>query len=229
MSPADEPTAAKLNWLRAGVLGANDGIVSVGGLVMGIAGATTDSGQILTAGIAGLVSGALSMAAGEYVSVSTQRDAEVSLIRKEEGDLQDTPEEELQELVGILRNVGMTPEIADQAAEQLTEWNALRVHARLHYGIDIDEVTNPWAAAGASFLSFTVGALLPILTMLLPSGIRVAATLVAVVVALVVTGFVSARLGHANPRRAVVRNVAGGVFALVVTFGIGALLGTAVS
>lgn len=228
MPKADEQVSSKLNWLRAGVLGANDGIVSVAGLVMGVAGATSDRGAILTAGMAGLVSGALSMGAGEYVSVSTQRDAEMSLIEVERRQLAEMPEEELEQLEGFLANAGMSPEVAAMAARELTERDALRAHTQLEYGINIHEVTNPWVAAGASILSFTLGALLPVLTILLPEAIRIWVTVGAVVVALLVTGVVSARLGYANPRRAAIRNVCGGVFAMVVTYGVGLLLGTTV-
>lgn len=218
----------RLNWLRAGVLGANDGIVSVAGIVMGVAGATTDSSSILIAGIAALVAGALSMGAGEYVSVSTQRDAELSLVRAERHDLERMPEEELAHLTQMLRERGMSPETAETAAKELTEWNALRVHSYLEFGIDLDDVTNPWRAAFASMLSFTVGALLPLLTILLPAPARYVVTVVAVLVALAITGWTSAKLGFANPRRAVVRNVLGGAFAMAVTYGIGNALGTTV-
>ena len=191
-------------------------------------GVASDRGDILTAGMAGLVAGALSMGAGEYVSVSTQRDAEVALIAEERRQLAEMPEEELEQLEGFLESAGMSPAVAAMAAQELTERDPLRAHAQLEYGINVDEVTNPWAAAGASILAFTLGALLPVLTILLPEATRIGVTLGAVVVALSVTGFVSARLGYANPRRAAIRNVAGGTFAMVVTYGVGLLLGTRV-
>lgn len=224
---AGEGLTNKLNWLRAGVLGANDGIVSTAGVVMGVAGATTARGSILTAGVAALVAGALSMAAGEYVSVSTQRDAELALVDAERHDLQAMPEEEFRQLRELLEEKGLTPDVAQQAAEQLTEWNALRVHAKLEFGIDIDDVTNPWSAAAASAVSFTIGALLPVATILLPAAERIWATLAAVAVALALTGWTSARIGYAHPWPAVVRNVAGGVLAMLVTWGVGHLLGVA--
>ncbi|MFT4264184.1 MAG: VIT family protein [Nocardioides sp.] len=218
----------RLTWLRAGVLGANDGIVSVAGIVMGVAGATADRGDILIAGVAALVAGALSMAAGEYVSVSTQRDAERALITAERHDLERMPAEELDQLREMLESRGLSTEVAREAAEQLTEWDALRVHANLEFGIDVDDVANPWSAAAASALSFTLGALLPLLTIMLPAGGRVWATVLAVAAALALTGWTSARLGYASPGRAMLRNVAGGVLAMLVTWGIGNLLGTTV-
>ena len=223
-----EGLSNRLNWLRAGVLGANDGIVSTAGLVMGVAGATSDRSAILIAGIAALVAGALSMAAGEYVSVSTQRDAELSLIEKESHDLQRMPEEELRHLTAMLEEKGLSPETAREAAEQMTADNALRTHAELEFGIDIDDVSNPWGAAAASMVSFSVGALLPLLTILLPAPQRFYVTGIAVAVALALTGYTSARLGYARPMPAIVRNVLGGVFAMVVTLLIGSLLGTRV-
>ncbi|HJQ04008.1 MAG TPA: VIT family protein [Nocardioides sp.] len=218
----------RLNWLRAGVLGANDGIVSTAGIVMGVAGATDSRSAILIAGVAALVAGALSMAAGEYVSVSTQRDAELSLIEKERHDLERMPEEELEHLTGILVDKGLSHDVAREAAEQLTEKDVLRAHAEFEFGIDLDDVTKPWNAALASMVSFSIGALLPLLTILLPSPERFYVTGVAVAAALAATGYVSAKLGYARPLPAVVRNVLGGVFAMVVTLAIGSLLGTRV-
>lgn len=218
----------RLNWLRAGVLGANDGIVSVAGIVMGVAAASDERTPILIAGIAALVAGALSMAAGEYVSVSTQRDAELALVEAERRDLKRMPEEELQDLTQMLQDRGMTPETAQTAAQELTAWNALRVHSYLEFGIDVDDVTNPWSAAFASMVAFTTGALLPMLTILLPSPERFYVTVGAVLIALALTGFTSAKLGFANTRRAMIRNVLGGVFAMGVTYLIGSLLGTQV-
>lgn len=216
----------RLNWLRAGVLGANDGIVSVAGVVMGVAGATTDRGAIMIAGIAALVAGALSMAAGEYVSVSTQRDAEDALLEKERRELREMPEAELAELEEILESRGLTPDVALEVAEQLTERNALRAHAVLELGIDPDDLTNPWSAAFASMLAFTVGAALPALTILLPDPERFLVTVLAVLAALAFTGFTSARLGYAHPGRAILRNMLGGGFAMGFTYLVGSLLGT---
>ena len=222
----DDSLGARLNWLRAAVLGANDGIVSTAGLVVGVAGATTDSKAILVAGVAGLVAGAISMAAGEYVSVSTQRDSEQALLAKERRELEEEPEEELAELADIYVQKGLTEDLARAVAVQLTAHDALGAHAEAELGIDPDALTNPWHAAWASMLAFTAGALLPLLTIgLSPAGARVWITGVSVVIALALTGWSSARLGQSPAGRAVVRNVGGGVIAMVVTYGIGALVG----
>jgi vacuolar iron transporter family protein len=228
----DEPHAGSpsglLNWLRAAVLGANDGIVSVAGLVMGVAGATTQRQTIFVAGTAGLVAGALSMAAGEYVSVSTQRDTEMALLEKERQELEDEPDEELAELAGIYRDKGLSEETARQVAIELTAHDALAAHAEAELQIDPDALTNPWQAALASMLAFTVGALLPMLTILLPDGWRIGATAASVAVALALTGFLSARFAEAPIRRAILRNVSGGVLAMAVTYAIGGLVGSRV-
>ncbi|WP_457206602.1 VIT1/CCC1 transporter family protein [Nocardioides sp. P5_C9_2] len=224
--PHNEGLAARLNWLRAAVLGANDGIVSTAGLVVGVAGATTDHRAILVAGVAGLVAGAISMAAGEYVSVSTQRDSEQALLAKERRELVEEPEEELAELADIYVRKGLSEDLALQVAVQLTEHDALGAHAEAELGIDPDELTNPWHAAWASMLAFTVGALLPLLTIALsPPAARLWVTGVSVVIALALTGWASAKLGQSPAGRAVLRNVGGGVVAMVVTYAIGALVG----
>ena len=217
----------RLNWLRAAVLGANDGIVSTAGIVIGAAGATNDRSAIVIAGVAGLAAGAMSMGAGEYVSVSTQRDSELALLAKERQELRDMPEEELAELAAIYVGKGLDPVLAHEVAVELTRNDALGAHAEAELGIDPDDISSPWHAAWASMLSFTVGALLPLLTMTLGAdSIRLWLTVVAVVAALAATGFASARLGYAAPSRAVLRNIAGGLFAMAVTYLIGTLLGT---
>jgi len=227
--PHDTGFRGRLNWLRAGVLGANDGVVSTAGIVMGVAGATSDRGTIAIAGIAGLVAGALSMAAGEYVSVSTQRDSELALLEKERRELRDEPDEELEELAGLYVAKGLTDDLALQVAHQLTEHDALGAHAEAELGIDPDDITNPWAAALASMVAFVLGALLPLLTILLiGAGARVPVTVVSVMLALAVTGWASARLSYGPTRRAVLRNVGGGLLAMGITFAIGNLVGTQV-
>jgi VIT1/CCC1 family predicted Fe2+/Mn2+ transporter len=216
-----------LNWLRAGVLGANDGIVSTAGIVVGVAGASVSRGAIGLAGLAGLVAGALSMAAGEYVSVSTQRDTEKALIEKEKHELATMPEEELEELTELYRQKGLSDELARQVAEELTANNALEAHLEAELNIDADDLSNPWTAAFASAISFTVGALLPLLMIVLtPESVRIPLTFGAVIVALIITGAVSARLGGAAVSRAVLRNVLGGAVAMAVTYLIGRLVGT---
>ncbi|MET8126525.1 VIT family protein [Streptomyces sp. NPDC056653] len=217
---------ARLNWLRAAVLGANDGVVSTAGLVVGVAGATDDRGALLTAGLAGLLAGSMSMAAGEYVSVSTQRDSEQAALATEKRELQETPAAELAELTGLLEGKGLSREVAREAALQLTERDALRAHAEVELGIDPDDLTNPWHAAGASCLAFTAGALLPLLAIVLPpASLRLVITVLAVLAALALTGWWSARLGDAAVGRAVLRNMGGGAVAMGVTYAAGALLG----
>lgn len=227
--PHDGSLASRLNWLRAGVLGANDGIISTAGLVVGVAGATSDSTAILIAGLAGLVAGALSMAAGEYVSVGTQRDTQTALLALEREELRDEPQAELEELADIYAAKGLDHDLALEVATALTRHDALGAHAEAELHIDPDDLSNQWSAAFASLISFSIGALLPLLTIVLtPTSIRVPATFAAVVVALVITGSISARLGQAPMRRAILRNVGGGAIAMVVTYLIGTLFGSVV-
>ena len=225
----DGSSAARLNWLRAGVLGANDGIVSTAALVVGVAAATTDLGAIATAGTAGLLAGAVSMALGEYVSVSTQRDTEHALIAKETDELRSVPEDELTELAELLQAKGMSPETSQVAAAELTANDPLAAHLDIELNIDRDDIANPWAAALASAVAFTVGAILPLLAILLPpASARVSVTYVSVVVALIATGALSARLGGSPLRPAIIRLVAGGTLAMAITFAIGALFNATV-
>jgi len=227
--PHDQNFGSRLNWLRAGVLGANDGIVSTAGIVVGVAGATSEPSAILIAGVAGLFAGAMSMAAGEYVSVSTQRDSERALLEKERRELDEMPEEELAELTELYEEKGLGRELALEVATALTAHDALRAHADAELGIDPDDLTNPWHAAWASMISFTLGALLPLLTItLVPDGYRVPVTVVAVAVALALTGWSSARLGESPVRRAIFRNVGGGLLAMAVTYLVGLAFGTQV-
>jgi vacuolar iron transporter family protein len=222
--------ANKLNWLRAGVLGADDGIVSVAGIVVGVAAASASRGPIFTAGIAGLAAGALSMAVGEYVSVSTQRDSERAMLDKERRELIAQPGAELDELVALYKAKGLSPQTAQRVAEELTAHDAFAAHAEAELGIDPQELTNPWQAALSSAVSFTMGALLPLLAILLPPpSARIPVTVVAVLIALAITGSSSALLGGANPRRAALRVTAGGAVAMAITFAIGHLIGGAVT
>lgn len=218
--------SSRLNWLRAGVLGANDGIVSTAGLVIGVAAATSSTQAIATAGIAGLAAGAMSMAVGEYVSVSTQRDSERTMLAKERRELEEMPEEELAELALLYQAKGLDPDLAAAVAQQLTDRDPLAAHADAELHIDPDELTNPWHAAWASMIAFTVGAVLPLAAILL-AGVswRVPVTAAAVLVALALTGALSARLGASAVPRAVGRNIAGGALAMLITYGIGALVG----
>ncbi|MFI9005616.1 VIT family protein [Actinosynnema sp. NPDC053489] len=227
--PHHDDLSGRLNWLRAGVLGANDGIVSTAGLVVGVAGATTDRTAILAAGVAGLVAGSLSMAGGEYVSVSTQRDTERAALKLEERELREMPEEEERELAGIYRDKGLSEELAARVARELTEQDALRAHAEAELQIDPDNLTSPWQAAWASLLSFAVGALIPLVAIVLPpTQWRVWACAASVLVGLVLTGVISARLGASRVSRAVRRNVVVGSLTMIVTYYVGLLFGVTI-
>ncbi|MDP9115693.1 MAG: VIT family protein [Actinomycetota bacterium] len=219
----------KLNWLRAGVLGANDGIVSVAGIVLGVAGATTSRGPIFTAGLAGLVAGAVSMALGEYVSVSSQRDSETAQLEQERRELAADPATELLELTAIYEAKGLSPATAAQVARELSSQDVLAAHLDAELHLDPNDLANPVQAASASALSFTLGAVLPMLAILLPPAAwRVPVTFVGVLLALGIAGAVSARIGGSSPRRAVLRVLLGGAAGLALTYGIGHLFGTAI-
>jgi len=219
--------ASRLNWLRAGVLGANDGIVSVAGLVVGVAAASHAASLIFAAGVAGLVAGAVSMALGEYVSVSTQRDTQRALLRRQRRQLADMPEAKLAELAAHFAAKGLSAQTARRVAAELTSHDALAAHAEAELGIDPDDLSNPWQAAVSSAFSFTVGALIPLIAILLPpADMRLPVAFASVLVALVLTGTLSAMLGGARKGRAVVRVVLGGALAMLVTYGIGQIVGT---
>jgi VIT1/CCC1 family predicted Fe2+/Mn2+ transporter len=221
--------ASRLNWLRAGVLGGNDGIVSTAGIVLGVAGATASRTTILTAGVAGLAAGAMSMAVGEYVSVSSQRDTERSLLAKERRELRETPDEELEELTDLYAAKGLSPELAGEVARQLTARDALAAHAEVELGISPGNLTSPWQAAFASLVAFTLGSLLPLAAIAVPPPhLRVPITVIAVLVALGLTGFASGRFADSPLARPIWRNVTGGMVAMAVTYGIGTLVGIAV-
>ncbi|MCV2446388.1 MULTISPECIES: VIT family protein [Paracoccus] len=227
--PDDPHYVSRMGWLRASVLGANDGIVSVGALIVGVAAADPGREAILIAGLAGLVAGAMSMAMGEYVSVSSQSDTERADIARETAALREMPEEELHELAAIYESRGMTPGTALQAAREVTEHDALAAHVRDELGLSEASSANPLQAAAASAATFSTAAAVPLLAAILaPGGAVIAAVLVSVVLALAVLGALGAWAGGAPPGRAVLRVVLGGVFALAVTAGIGKLFGIAV-
>jgi VIT1/CCC1 family predicted Fe2+/Mn2+ transporter len=216
----------KLNWLRAAVLGANDGIVSTASLVVGVAGATSSVKVIVTAGVAGLVAGALSMGVGEYVSVSTQLDTEKALIEKERHELETNPEYEFEELVAIYKAKGLSDQTARIAAHELADHDEFAAHLDAELGIDPNNLANPWHAAYASALAFFCGAIIPIgMVVFSPGSARIPVIFFGVLLALVLTGSLSAYAGGASKCKAVVRVVLGGAFAMVVTFGIGKLFG----
>ncbi len=222
--PHAASTVSKLNWLRASVLGANDGIVSMAGLVLGVAGATGSQSFILAAGIAGIIAGAISMAAGEYVSVSSSRDTEKALLKKERHELRANPDAELLELTAIYERKGLSKKTATVVAKELTEHDAFAAHVDAELNIDPNNLTNPWHAAIASAVSFFAGAIIPLAAILLPPAIfRVPVAVGAVVMALAITGVVSARIGGADAKRATFRVIIGGVAAMAVTYAVGRL------
>ncbi|QPK80603.1 VIT family protein [Schaalia sp. ZJ405] len=225
--PRSSSISGKLNWLRAGVLGANDGIVSISGLLVGVAAVNPENtGAIAIAGIAGIVSASLSMAVGEYVSVSTQRDSEEQLIRLQRRAIEADPAGQERRLARMWTSKGLSPKVAAQVARELTEKDAVGAHLTAEHNIDPEDLTSPWAAAFSSLIAFICGALLPLLTMLLfPPSLRIVATFVSVLVALALTGYVSAWLGDSPRGRAVLRLLTGGSAAMALTFLVGHIFG----
>jgi VIT1/CCC1 family predicted Fe2+/Mn2+ transporter len=218
---------AKLNWLRAAVLGANDGVVSGAGITIGVAAADpTNLPAIMLAGVAGVLAGASAMAMGEYVSVSSQRDTEEALIAKERHDLEHTPEEEFYELIGVYRSQGLSEGTARLVVEELTAHNALANHLRAEHGIHQEELTTPWHAAIASAIAFTSGFILPLGSMFLfPADIRIPVTVVVGLCGLLVTGLVSSVISGSPKTRPILRNVIGGSCAMAATWAISHLFG----
>lgn len=224
--PATVHLGHRSTWLRAAVLGANDGILSTASLLAGVAASGASGAAILTAGTAGLVAGALSMAAGEYVSVSSQRDAEQADIRLEARELADDPAGELAELTGIYRRRGLAPDLAQEVAETLSRAGALAAHTRDELGLDAERPARPLQAAWTSAVAFATGAVLPLAAVAAaPARGRAVVVVLVVLVALVVLGAIGARLGGAPARPAVVRVTAWGLLAIATTAAIGALVG----
>jgi VIT1/CCC1 family predicted Fe2+/Mn2+ transporter len=225
VKPHDSGSSQLLNRLRAAVLGANDGITSVAGIVVGVAGATNSSTTIITAGVAGLIAGAISMAAGEYVSVSSQRDSQLAMLEQERHELKHHPRNELAELTAIYQAKGLSPKTAATVAAELTAHDVFAAHVDAELGIDPHNLTSAWQAASASAITFTLGALIPLAAIALPSpALRVPITFVSVIIALMVTGALSAKVGKANVKKAVARVITGGLIAMIITYSIGKLL-----
>lgn len=226
---AEEHLSFRSNWLRAAVLGANDGILSTASLVLGVAASGASGSAIVTAGVAGLFAGAGSMAAGEYVSVSSQRDTENADLALEARELAEDPEGELAELAGIYERRGLSPALAANVAAELSSRDALEAHARDELGLADDRRARPLQAAGASALSFAVGAVLPLVAIgVFGSSIRVLACIAVTILALAGLGALGARLGGAPELPAVARVVFWGAVAMGVTSAIGALVGSVV-
>lgn len=222
-------TNATLNKLRAAVLGANDGIVSISSLVMGVAGANGQWHAIFIAGLAALVAGALSMAVGEYVSVSSQSDAEKTFIAREKRLLKQNPESELEQLADAYVQQGVSEKTAHVVARELTAKNALSAHLRTHFNLDENDINSPIHAAVSSLIAFVIGGSIPFLTIVLvPASARVWATTIAVIMALFVVGYLSASVGGASRKKAMFRVLFGGLAAMAITYGVGFLFGTSV-
>jgi VIT1/CCC1 family predicted Fe2+/Mn2+ transporter len=223
---AEEHKSQRSSWLRAAVLGLNDGIVSTSSLMLGVLAASQSDSAILTAGIAGLVAGALSMAAGEYVSVSSQRDSERADIAIEKRSLQENPDEELAELAHIYRQRGLDEALAQKVAEQLHAHDAVGAHARDELGIDHEALSNPTQAAVASAVAFSLGSIIPILAAVLSTtsagGLSIT---VASLIALAISGAIGAYVGGGRKRIAAARVFVGGGAAMAITYGIGHLIG----
>ncbi|GDX19429.1 membrane protein [Actinomycetes bacterium] len=231
MSPHDEDHSShRIGLLRAMVLGANDGIISTTCLVLGVAAATAERSTILTAGMAGLVAGAASMALGEYVSVSSQRDSEQSDIAKEKWELEHTPEIELAELAGIYRKKGLPQALAHEVAVELTKHDALKTHLAEELGIHEATRARPIQASVGSAGSFAVGAAIPLIAVsLFTEAMRFTGTIAVVVLTLIALGVSSSKYGGAKPARPVLRVVIGGLIAIAITIAVGDLFGAAVA
>lgn len=222
---SERHAGGRAQWLRAAVLGADDGIVSSASLMLGVLAASGSRSSVLTAGIAGLVAGAGSMAAGEYVSVGSQRDAERADLAREQAELAADPEAEQRELAGLYEQRGLPPALAAQVAEHLTRTDALAAHARDELGLTEDRAARPLQAAAVSAAAFALGALVPILALLLGSGTSALTLVAAAVLALAALGAGGARLGGARPGPALLRVTLGGVAAMGATALIGRLVG----
>jgi vacuolar iron transporter family protein len=227
--PGDPHYITRSGWLRAAVLGANDGVVSVSSLIVGVAAADPHPNTVLIAGLAGLTAGAMSMAAGEYVSVSSQSDTERADIAREAKALQELPDEELAELAAIYREKGLSADTALVVAKELTENDALGTHVRDELGLSEVHAANPLQAAFTSGVTFSVAAAVPLLAAFFaPAGSVIPVVLVVTVITLAALGALGAKAGAAPVLRATVRVVMWGVFAMVVTAGVGRLFGVSV-
>lgn len=218
----DKNFAERLNILRAGVLGANDGIISIAGVVIGVASATSNIWFILISALSAIFAGAFSMAGGEYVSVSTQKDTEETAVAKEQALLDRSPESARESLYQTFLSQGDCETEAEVKVNQAFSKNPIKVLVEEKYGVDMEEITNPWHAAVSSFLSFSVGSLPPTLTILLfPDPYRIPITAVVVALTLILTGYVSAKLGKAPVKQAMLRNLAVGLLTMLVTYVVG--------
>ena len=218
----EDKNLERLNILRAGVLGANDGIISIAGVVIGVASATSNIWFILISALSAIFAGAFSMAGGEYVSVSTQKDTEEAAVAKEQALLDRSPESARESLYQTFLSQGDCETEAEVKVNQAFSKNPIKVLVEEKYGVDMEEITNPWHAAVSSFLSFSVGSLPPTLAILLfPDPYRIPITAVVVALTLILTGYVSAKLGKAPVKQAMLRNLAVGLLTMLVTYVVG--------
>lgn len=216
----------KLNVIRAGVLGANDGIISVAGIVLGVAGANQGQLALLIAGLSGMFAGAFSMAGGEYVSVSTQRDTQKTMTKFQRETLNNHRAEETERLTQKYINDGLSPELASKCSEELMKSHGLETTLRSKYNIELHHYFNPWHAAICSFFSFICGAILPLLSItLIPDPYKIVGTMFAMILALMGTGYISSKLGHNNSLKFIIRNVITGSLTMLITYLIGGTLG----
>jgi VIT1/CCC1 family predicted Fe2+/Mn2+ transporter len=229
-SQGERHLSGRAAWLRAAVLGANDGLLSTASLMMGVGAATPGRSAVLTAGLAAMAAGALAMAVGEYSSVSSQRDTELADLERERHELAATPEQETAELAAIYRSRGLSAGLSEQVArEMMAGANPLQHHAREELGLDLEALSRPGEAGLVSAISFALGALLPVLVViLLPISWRVPATIFVTLAGLGALGAVGARLGGAPLARAAMRVLIGGALALAVSTLVGRLVGAAV-
>ena len=218
----DKNFAERLNILRAGVLGANDGIISIAGVVIGVASATSNIWFILISALSAIFAGAFSMAGGEYVSVSTQKDTEEAAVAKEQALLDRSPEAARESLYQTFLSQGDCETAAEVKVNQAFSKNPIKVLVEEKYGVDLEEITNPWHAAVSSFLAFSVGSLPPTLAiMLFPEPYRIPVTVVVVALTLILTGYISAKLGKAPVKQAMLRNLTVGLLTMLVTYVVG--------
>ncbi|KRM43755.1 VIT1/CCC1 transporter family protein [Lentilactobacillus parafarraginis] len=219
--------AQKINVMRAAVMGANDGIVSVAGIVIGVAGATSSNFAIFISGISGMLAGTVSMAMGEFVSVNTQKDSQRNAISHQKQALADSYDHEFNTVQQKLDSDGITADLAEQATKEMMNKDPLKTSVRQKYGFNVGEYTNPLSAAIASMISFPTGSILPLVAITtFPSSIRVLATGIAVIIALAITGYSAAKLGNSNTTRGIIRNVVSGILTMIVTYTIGTLIGS---
>jgi len=220
-------SVSRLNRLRAGVLGCNDGITSTAGLVVGVAATRPSAIVLAVTGLSGLLAGSLSMGGGEFTSVQAARDSQDALLHIQRGELETIPHEELDELAHLYMERGLSIGLARQVAAELTDRNALAAHAEAELGIDLEDQVNPWEAAGASALSFLLGGVVSLLAIVLPpAGIRIPVCVAVVLTSLAGTGYLAARFGAAPTGRAALRNLTVGALTMAVTYGLGALAQT---